>query len=163
MWEAYSAIALVLLCGGFTAGLLAERWHAERDEYDAQIDAYQSRIESNRRGRHARTEPRTAPARSGYRDSLLTPAAAPPWPVPGPVQLPKGGAIAYALNCQQGYASAASIDVVHLPPPAPAPDLRGAADTGRLPSLGKLTDTGAFEAISDWGDRMQAAIETGIL
>jgi hypothetical protein len=143
----------------------------ERREYDAQIDAYESRIEANRHGRHARTQPRaelppvTPPPRQPDRSALVRSGYADTWRgmYGGPAALPSGGAIAHMLNQQQRHASATIIDPVELPPPAPATDLHGAADTGLLPSLASLSDTGAFQAITDWGDQMQVAIETGTL
>jgi hypothetical protein len=146
MLYAIGGITLTALMWGLFCAILGAAWMENRIDKEA----HEKKVERLREiGRHRASKPRATPGvppRSGYRDSLLAPASAPPWPVPSPAQ--------------QGHANAASIDVVHLPPPAPAPDLRGAADTGWLT---ELSDTGAFRAITDRGDQMVAAIETGTL
>jgi hypothetical protein len=137
------------------AGMMLERWRQEDKPVKASIRASEARIEH--RAKHRASQPRETPpaaarpdrttlTRSGYRDS---------WH--GVWREPLG-----ATPTAPAHVAAEHIDSVLLAP-APAPDLHGAADTGRLPSLGPLTDTGAFQAISDWGDQMQVAIETGTL
>jgi hypothetical protein len=113
-------------------------------------DRHEADLAESRRGRHAKSqprtsspapaavvpEPRTSLARSGYRDS---------WFTAGPVELPSGGAIGVFLNRANPAVTAADISTVLLPP-APAPDLNGADDTGTLLKVG---DTGEMKAITD--------------
>jgi hypothetical protein len=140
---------LCALAAAFIGGSAWQQWRDERREFDQQIDGYEQRLVANRAGRHRASQPRAelppvtpppVPDRSGYRDTLRGHYAA----------------------LHAGHVAAEHIDSVLLAP-APAPDLNGAADTGTLPSLAGLTDTGAFAAITEWGDRMSAAIETGTL
>jgi len=140
MWEAIGGIALACMAAGFITGLLYEKWHREREEFDAEVEAHETRIERNRAaGRHAKSQPRAFPSpapaaappepsrtalvRSGYRDS---------WREPGPVDLPRGGAI--GVHLARAAVSAADIAQVFLPPQA-APDKHGAEDSGLMPRV----------------------------
>jgi len=80
---------------------------------------------------------RTALVRSGYRDS---------WREPGPVDLPRGGAI--GVHLARAAVTAADIPPVFLPP-QPAPDKNGADDTGTMPRV-RLDrgDTGEMRAVT---------------
>jgi len=94
---------------------------------------------AERAGRHRASQPRAFPSpapaaappepsrtalvRSGYRDS---------WREPGPVDLPRGGAI--GVHLARAAVSAADIAQVFLPPQA-APDKHGAEDSGLMPRV----------------------------
>jgi len=128
---------------------------------DGRSAAYGRKLAAARaeRGRHARSQPRAFPSpapaavppgptslvRSGYRDS---------WFTPGPAALPRGGAIGVFLERHKDAVTARDIDTVLLPP-APAPDLNGAADTGTL----DLSDTGELRRLEE---RMDAWIASHI-
>jgi len=156
MWEALGSITLACLAAGFLAGLLFERWRTECDEFDAQIAGYESRITENRAKspRHAKSQPRAFPSpapaaappepsrtglvRSGYRDS---------WREPGPVDLPRGGAI--GVHLARAAVSAADIAQVFLPP-QPAPPVNGTASTGTMPRVRlDSASTGEMRAVTD--------------
>ena len=126
LWEAFGSMALACMAAGFITGLLYEKWHREREEFDAEIAAHETRIERNRAaGRHAKSQPRAFPSpapaaapaersrtslvRSGYRDSWRQ----------------------YQAN---KATTAADIGHVFLPP-QPAPDKNGADDTGTMPRV----------------------------
>jgi hypothetical protein len=101
---------------------------------------------------------RTALVRSGYRDSWRA-----MYPKPGlSGHHPAGIIMAHAPGARPAV-TAESIATVLLPP-APAPALTGAADTGTMPKV-KLpdSDTVAMQAIYDHGDTMVRAIERGEL
>ena len=141
LWEAFGSMALACMAAGFITGLLYEKWHREREQFDAEIAAHETRIERNRAaGRHAKSQPRALPSpapaavpaersrtslvRSGYRDSWRLPL--------------EGGA----------PVTAASIPPVFLPP-QPAPDLNGADDTGTMPRVRLARgDTGEMRAVT---------------
>ena len=141
LWEAFGSMALACMAAGFITGLLYEKWHREREEFDAEIAAHETRIERNRAaGRHAKSQPRALPSpapaavpprasrtalvRSGYRDS---------WRLPLEGSAP---------------VTAASIPAVFLPP-QPAPGLNGADDTGTMPRVRLVRgDTGEMRAVT---------------
>ena len=144
------------------------------DGYErGRADAFGRKLAEDRaqRGRHARSQPRVsapspvpAPAaadsssgdqpshtslvRSGYRDSWFTRGGT---PRPGRVRLPRGGAIGVFLEQQAGRAPVTARDIEQvLLPPAPAPDLNGAADTGTMPKVElAVGDTGEMVKLTD--------------
>ena len=151
IWEAIGGITLVILL--LTAAMWAfYRAGRETGYEEGRADAYtevraadhaQQLAEArSRSGRHARTEPRQQPASPPASDQR------PPWytEIPGPVQLPRGGAIAVMVARHSAApGQPAAIDTVLLTPEA-APAKNGAPDTGTMP---RVTDTGSIPAITD--------------
>lgn len=54
LWAAYSGLALVVLMAGVLAGYMIARAVTEREQYDAEIAAYERQIQERHRPRHAR-------------------------------------------------------------------------------------------------------------
>jgi hypothetical protein len=124
-------------------------------------DRYTELAAERHTGRHtprhaAGTAPRRHPDPAPPTDS---PGQQPPWhtETPGPVQWPRGGAIATFLDRKP---ATPGIDTILLDP-QPAPRLNGADDTGTMPRI-QLPDatTGAIRAV---GDELVAKIERGEL
>jgi hypothetical protein len=112
-------------------------------------DRYTELAAERRTGRHtprhaAGTAPRRHPDPAPAPDS---PGQQPPWytETPGPVQWPRGGAIATFLERKP---ATPGIDTILLDP-QPAPRLNGADDTGTMPRVQlDLASTGELRAIT---------------
>ena len=167
MWMAYAAGAMVLYAAGMLTGYLLERAARARAVFDAQIAAFERRIEANRAPKHAAVSPRKTaaeklPDRPG-RDLPLRgyrPAPAPrlardpggPWYQ----RTPAPGTPARAVT------TAADIAPVFLPAPGvsipmrPQPARDSGTGTGTLP---RLTDTGELRAIAERADEFIARLQ----
>jgi len=156
-FEATGALVLFLAMAVLAIYLYGRSCYSAGFE-DGRAAAYGRKLAAARaeRGRHAKSQPRAFPSpapaavpaersrtslvRSGYRDS---------WRGPGPVELPRGGAIGVFLERQgRPTVTAADIPPVFLPP-QPAPDKNGADDTGTMPRV-RLDrgDTGEMRAVT---------------
>jgi hypothetical protein len=160
IWMGLGGIALACMAAGYLVGMMVERSHWERVEFNAEIEEHEKRIEERTEeratGRHRMSQPRAAALPS-------QPAAVQPDPKPGPVTLPRGGSIGVFLA--RNYRAARGVDTVLLAPQA-APHLTGAADTGtfaRVKLPADVTDTGELRAIESIGDEMVSQIERGEL
>jgi hypothetical protein len=156
IYEALGGIALIVALIVF-AGWCIYRAGDENGYERCRAEMLDRKLAEARRGRHAKSqprasapspaeapaaaqpEPRTSLVRSGYRDS---------WFTPGPVALPRGGAIGVFLERHKDAATARDIDTVLLPP-APAPDKSGAEDTGTMPALSDTGELRRLEALAD--------------
>ena len=90
MWAAAGGITLACMAAGFLMGMLAERWHGERREFDAEIEQHEQQLAERRAtgsGRHRASTPRTSPPPAAPRPPwdtqgidtvLLAPEPAPP-------------------------------------------------------------------------------------
>ena len=105
-------------------------------------------------GRHRVSQPRAS--------SSPAPAAKPGTSTREGQPIARGMVSGWMLPPRSGWpVSAADIGQV-LMPPAPAPDKRGAADTGRLPRV-RLSPGASTGEIRSVGDELVAAIERGDL
>ena len=174
MWMAYAAGVMVLYAAGMLTGHLLARGARARALFDAQIAAFEQRIERNRAPKHAARSPRGTPGgamvpgenpgqpathrpvkqRPPAPSRNLTRDPGGPWywrhPSPG---TPPPAAVTAADIAPVFYTEPGTRIPVH---PQPARD----SGDGTI-TMGKITDTGELRAITERADAIIAGLTAG--